>query len=1038
MEQGYLAVVLHAHLPYVRHPEYEDALEENWLYEAITETYIPLLLVLDDLVRDGVDFRLTLSLSPPLASMLLDPLLQSRYGKRIRRSIEMAEKEIERTIGQPEFHCLARMYHQLFLRIHDAFFNRYGGNLVQALGRLQESGKVEIVTSAATHGYLPLLAVDESAVRTQVRVGIEHYQEVFGRRPKGFWLPECAYCPALDAPLREGGIRFTVLETHGLTRANPRPRFGAYAPVHTPAGLAAFGRDPESSRQVWSSIEGYPGDYDYREFYRDIGYDLDLTRVGPYIHSAGIRIDTGIKYYRITGKGDHKEPYVPEWAQKKAEAHAEHFLQERLRQVERLAPMMDRKPVIVAPYDAELFGHWWFEGPSWLDFLIRKIAAQDTIRLITLSEYLDHYPANQTASPAPSSWGHKGFNEVWLNGQNDWIYPELHAAAGTMEKLGRRHPAPDGLALRALNQAARELLLAQASDWAFMIQTGPMAEYAARRTKDHLLRLHRLAAEIEDGRIDEPWLASVESQDNIFPRIATAADFLAVKTGPSVEVAEPRPVASLSAPSRLHVVMVSPEIVPFAKTGGLADMVGSLATALERLGHNVSLIMPAHRGALQSGVPLEDTGIRLTVPVSNRKEEGILLRAQTGRNIPVYLIRADRYFDRDHLYGTPEGDYGDNAERFVFFCRAALETLRRIGPAHILHVHDWQAALAVAFLKAQPEVYPELSAVRTVLTAHNLGYQGQFWPSDWRLLNLHSSFFAPRHLESYGKINFLKGGLVWADAITTVSPTYAREIRTVEQGFGLQGVLEERAADLVGILNGVGYDLWNPATDPFIAQTYSPEDLSGKRLCKAELQRLFGLPEEPEVPLLGMVSRLAAQKGVDLLEAVYDRLFDSDLQFVLLGTGDALFQDFFRAAAARHPGKAGVRIAFDDALAHKIEAGADIFLMPSRYEPAGLNQLYSLKYGTIPVVRATGGLKDSVAEFDPSTGAGTGFLFAPYDASALLAALDRALAVFGQKDQRAALMQNAMAADFSWNRSAREYLRLYRHLMQSGRAAGGS
>jgi 1,4-alpha-glucan branching enzyme len=1032
MEEGYLAIVLHAHMPYVRHPEYEDSLEENWLYEAITETYIPLLLVLEDLIRDGVDFRLTLSLTPSLASMLLDPLLQSRYAKKIDRSVEVAEKEMARTSGQPGFHSLARMYHQLFLRVRDAFLNRYRRNLVQVLKGFQESGKVEIVASAATHGYLPLLSVNEAAARTQIRVGIEHYQEVFGRKPRGFWLPECGYCAALEEPLRENGVRFTILDTHGVTHANPRPRFGVYAPVCGPSGLACFGRDPESSRQVWSSIEGYPGDYDYREFYRDIGHDLDLDRIGPYIHPAGIRIDTGVKYYRITGPGDRKEIYVPERAERKAEAHAGHFLEERSKQVRRLAPMMDRKPVVVAPYDAELFGHWWFEGPSWLDYLIRKAALeQDKIRLITLSEYLERYSLNQAAAPAASSWGHKGFNEVWLNDKNDWIYRHLDAAAESVEKLGRSHPPRDGVSSRAFDQAVRELLLAQASDWAFMIHSGAMAEYATRRTKDHLFRLHRLCAEIEAGAIDEASLAETESRDNIFPRIATAADFLPGR--PRVAIAEPRRIPRVAAPSRLHVAMVSPEIVPFAKTGGLADMVGSLAMALEQLGQKVSLIMPAHRDAIHGRVPLEETGIRFTVRMDNRKEEAGLLRATLGGNVSVYLVRAGRYFDRPNLYGTPDGDYQDNAERFVFFSRAALETVRRIGPAQVLHAHDWQAALAIAFLKLQPEIYPELSAVRTVLTLHNVGYQGLFWQPDWRLLNLDWMFFNPRHLEHFGRINFLKGGLAWADAITTVSPTYAREIRTAEHGFGLEGVLEERAGDLVGILNGADYRVWNPASDPLIAKTYSPQDLSGKRACKAALQRLFGFPEEPETLLVGMISRLAAQKGFDLLQAAHEGLFRREIQMVFLGTGDRQYEEFLRGLAALHPGKVGLRIGFDEGLAHQIEAGADAFLMPSRYEPAGLNQLYSLKYGTIPIVRSTGGLRDSVEEFDPAASKGTGFLFAPYDASALLAAIDRALDAYRHKDQWAALMKNAMAADFSWGRSAREYLELYRRLMDPKR-----
>lgn len=517
-EKGCLALVLHAHLPYVRHPECEYSLEENWLYEAMTECYIPLLLVLEKLVDDGIDFRLTFSLTPTLISMFQDPFLQSRYLKRLDLLVELAEKEVTRTKSQPEFHSLARMYHNRFREVRRAFQDRYACNLTPAFIRFQDLGKVEVLGSAATHGYLPLLSINPSAVRAQTRVGVEHYEHVFGRQPKGFWLPECGYYPGVDRVLAEQGIRYTLLEAHGITRATPRPKFGVHAPLHCPSGVAAFGRDPDSSKQVWSSAEGYPGDFDYREFYRDAGFDLDSDYLKPYIHPDGIRADTGLKYYRVTGKTDRKEAYVPERAERKAELHAGNFMFNREKHLEFLASNMDRKPLIVAPYDAELFGHWWFEGPSFLNHLIRKTAlGQKTIRLITLSEYLEEYPANQTATPSSSSWGYKGFNEMWLNGRSDWIYPELHEAADLMETLARHHPRAEGLALQALNQAARELLLAQASDWAFMISSGTTVGYATRRTKTHLERLHRLARQIEDNAIDSAWLSTVEAQDNIFP-----------------------------------------------------------------------------------------------------------------------------------------------------------------------------------------------------------------------------------------------------------------------------------------------------------------------------------------------------------------------------------------------------------------------------------------------------------------------------------------------------------------------------------------
>jgi 1,4-alpha-glucan branching enzyme len=520
METGYLAIVLHAHLPYVRHPEYADSFEEGWLYEAITETYIPLLFVLDKLVEDGVDFRLTLSISPTLCSMLADPFLQTRYLQRLERLIELAAKEVDRTRSDARFNALAHMYQKRLIEVRTAFLDRYDRNLVEAFKVLQELGSVEIIASAATHGYLPLLSANESAVRAQIKVGVEYYQEVFDRRPKGFWLPECGFYPGVDQLLRRHGIRYAVLDTHGITRAESRPRYGVYAPVYCPSGLAAFGRDPESSKQVWCSREGYPGDYDYREFYRDIAFDLELDYVKPYLHGDGTRVDTGFKYFRITGKGEHKEVYVPEWAEKKADLHAENFMLNRQRQIEYMASVMSRKPVIVAPYDAELFGHWWFEGPTWLNYLIRKIAYdQETIRFTTLSEYLKKYPINQVSTPSVSSWGYKGFHETWLNGKNDWICRHVHEGALSMERVAKRNPQAEGATLRALKQAARELLLAQASDWPFMVHQGSMTEYATRRTKTHLSRLRRLIDQVEGRAIDEGWLSTIETQNNIFPDI---------------------------------------------------------------------------------------------------------------------------------------------------------------------------------------------------------------------------------------------------------------------------------------------------------------------------------------------------------------------------------------------------------------------------------------------------------------------------------------------------------------------------------------
>ncbi|MDP2941425.1 MAG: DUF1957 domain-containing protein [Candidatus Omnitrophota bacterium] len=520
MHKGYLCLVLHGHLPYVRHPEHENFLEEDWLYEAITETYIPLISILEKFMQDGVDFRLTMTLSPTLLSMLMDPLLQERYLKHIHRLIELAHKEIERTSWQPEFQHLAKMYLREFSRSRDTFL-RYNRNLVLAFKGFQDAGKLEIITCGATHGYFPLMDVCRESVRAQVKVAVAHYESVFGRKPRGIWLPECGYQPGHDVIFKEAGLHYFFSDSHGVLHGSPRPKYGVFAPVYCKgSGVACFARDLESSRQVWSSVEGYPGDYNYREFYRDIGFDLEYDYIRPYIHPDGVRINTGIKYFRITDPGEHKQPYVPQRARDKAAEQAGNFMFNRQKQVEYLNGFMGKKPLIISPYDAELFGHWWYEGPQWLDFLIRKIVFdQDELRLITPSEYLQENPRNQVITPSLSSWGWKGYSEMWLQGQNDWLYRHLHQASEKMTELAKAYPNVNGLLKRALNQALRELLLAQSSDWGFILGTGTHTSYAARRSKDHLLRFLRLHEEIRANSVDAQWLSDIEYKDNIFPNI---------------------------------------------------------------------------------------------------------------------------------------------------------------------------------------------------------------------------------------------------------------------------------------------------------------------------------------------------------------------------------------------------------------------------------------------------------------------------------------------------------------------------------------
>jgi len=515
---GYLSLVLHAHLPFVRHPEHEKFLEENWLFEAMTETYIPLLQVMDRWLRDGMDTRLTLTLSPTLCSMLLDPLLQERYLRHLDELIDLAEKEVYRTHWDKAFQELASFYRTRFGEVRDTYLG-CSRNLVGAFARLQDLGKLEIITSAATHALLPLMAQSPSSIRAQVLTARDHYLSCFGQDPRGIWLPECAYSEALEPALQEANIRWFITDTHGVLHATPRPRYGVFAPIFTPGGIAAFGRDLDSAKQVWSKHEGYPGDPQYRDFYRDIGFDLDFDYVRSHLPSADQRGFTGIKYFRITG-GAEKQIYNRRTALNVAAGHAQHFLEGRIAQISRLSEIMDRPPLVVAPYDAELFGHWWYEGPEFLDYLVRKTYYdQKTFSLITPGQYLERHSSNQIATPGASSWGEEGYWRVWLNETNEWIYPHLQVAQERMTQLARRFPNPNPLQLRALRQAGRELLLAQASDWPFILRTGTSPDYARKRVKDHLIRFIALHDQLTSTGVNEAWLKQIENSDNLFPEL---------------------------------------------------------------------------------------------------------------------------------------------------------------------------------------------------------------------------------------------------------------------------------------------------------------------------------------------------------------------------------------------------------------------------------------------------------------------------------------------------------------------------------------
>ncbi|QDU63660.1 1,4-alpha-glucan branching enzyme [Planctomycetes bacterium Pan216] len=521
MARGCLCLVLHAHLPFVRHPEFDEFLEEDWLFEAITETYIPLLQVLEGLEQDGIDYRLTISISPTLAAMLSDALLQERYLRHLDNLVDLAHREIERTRWIKQLNRLAKMYAERFEQSRDFFSDRHGGDLLRAFAHAGSTGCVELITCPATHGYLPLMTSPRSTW-AQIEMGCREFDRHLGHRPRGIWIPECGYVHGLDQQLRDAGIDYFFTETHALLFSKPRSLHGVYAPIRCPdSGLVAAARDFESTRQVWSSVEGYPGDPAYRDFYRDVGYDLEYGYLRPHLHRPGLRSQTGVKYHRITGRTDDKDLYDPELAMAKAREHAADFVRHRRQQVQWLEEQLaGQLPIIVAPYDAELFGHWWYEGPEWLNSVLRDIAEdRDSLETITIPEYLERSRELQISEPGVSSWGANGYNQVWLDHSNDWIYPHLHAMEAKMIDLARTHADATGPMRRALNQAARELMLAQSSDWAFIMSNGTATEYATQRTQTHVVSFDYLAQQIEAARVDESWLREIESRHNCFPTI---------------------------------------------------------------------------------------------------------------------------------------------------------------------------------------------------------------------------------------------------------------------------------------------------------------------------------------------------------------------------------------------------------------------------------------------------------------------------------------------------------------------------------------
>jgi 1,4-alpha-glucan branching enzyme len=486
-ESGYLLLVLNTHLPFVRHPDITQPFEENWLFEAIVESYLPLIGVCEDLIRDENDFKITFSLSPPLIAMLTDDLLQRRLVEYLDDRIRFSRAEMERLKNEPQLLALVHAHHDRFVTSQKFFQKR---DVISAFKELLDSGKVELITSSATHAYLPLWELYPRIVRLQIKLGILQFRNVFGRNAKGFWLPECGFFPGLDAMLRDEGIKYFFLDAHGILNGDPRPKFREYVPIQCPSGVAAFGRDWKSHDLVWLRDKGYPGDPFYRDFY------------------AGL--SSGMKYFNGA-----KEIYDPVKALSRCDEHADHFATTCRQHIEHLHHALGRKPVLAAMFDTEHFGHWWHEGPAWLNLTLRKLSQrQQGVKLITVPDYLDLNPVNQILKPSMSSWGYQGYSETWLMGRNHWIYPAVYEMIELLDQLVDSNV--EGVRRDALNQYLRELLLAQSSDWAFMMHSESGQSYAEKRVRDHLENMTKLYHQLTANNVDAEWLGQLRKKNNIF------------------------------------------------------------------------------------------------------------------------------------------------------------------------------------------------------------------------------------------------------------------------------------------------------------------------------------------------------------------------------------------------------------------------------------------------------------------------------------------------------------------------------------------
>ncbi|UHA72272.1 1,4-alpha-glucan branching protein domain-containing protein [Paenibacillus sp. 481] len=932
---GHIALVLHAHLPYVRHRNRDDLMEERWFFEAMTETYIPLLDTFERLQADHVPFRITMTLTPTLLAMMADPLMQERYEQYLLRAIGLAEREIERNEPNEAFIALAVMYFDRWTRWL-RLYREWERDVIARFRCLADAGVLEIITCAATHAFLPFIK-HPASIYAQIETGMLEHERFFGQRPHGIWLPECAYAPHLSPLLKQCGVRYFVVDAHGIEHAEPPPTRGCFAPVQTADGVHAFARDVSSSQQVWSSHEGYPGDYDYREYYRDIGFDLgwsdeqEWKYIKPYMLHDGARMNTGIKYYRITSTHEEKEPYRPDWAKHKAYAHARHFLDSREQQLQLAATHLDRTPVVLCPYDAELFGHWWYEGPLWIEALFREQATrrslgQSKLTFVAPIDYLEQYPQSEQAHIPFCTWGRDGYGDVWLQEHNDWIYKHLHQVETrllhTIEQHQGEQWAFSSIQERILNQAVREFMLAGSSDWAFIIDANTVPSYATARTKQHVMRCHTLLDMIDKGLFDQLLLEQMEQDAPCFPTLDYRLLLHTERNHNDMKAthAEQQIAAQLFTESATAHLKTS--LLHTAETTYRVPRGAMLKLSKQQRNNAVKRVLmlawefpPLIVGGLSRAV--YDLSRHL---VRRQCEVHIVTREVPGS--PSFEMMSGIYVHRVPLIQTnTEIEFMD----WVFQMNNAMsdgvnELVQHGISFDFIHAHDWLVYLAAKDLKDAYN-WPLIATVHATEHGRNHGA-------------LENDLQRRIHDMELQLTNEAEHVIVCSSAM----------VHEVERLFGL-------ARHKISMIpNGVERKAGNLKLHGNSKSTKS--DMKQVRLQYAQ----------PNEPMLFYIGRLVFEKGVHVLIEAMTHVVRSTPQakLVIAGSGP-MKHELQRLVKERHLDNTVHFAGFvNDDERDALLSAANVCVFPSLYEPFGIVALEAMQQGTPVVVSDTGGLAEIV------------------------------------------------------------------------------